>query len=149
MSASPQAVYRAFANPGLMERWLPPDGMSGEMHHFDFRNGGSFRMVLTYAASSNARGKSSEKTDEVNVRLTKLEEGQRIEQEVTFDSEDPAFAGIMRMIWTFEPRGAGTLVSIRAENVPDGIRPEDHVAGLTSSLQKLAQLVEQQGVRMP
>lgn len=128
-----------------MERWLPPDGMSGEMHHFDFREGGSYRMVITYAVSSDARGKSSENTDEVYVRITKLENGRRIEQEVMFDSDDPAFSGVMRMIWTFQPQDSGTLVSIRAENIPDGIRPEDHAAGLTSSLEKLARLVEREG----
>jgi hypothetical protein len=34
--------------------------------------------------------------------------------------------------------GAGTRVDIRADDVPDGISPEDHAAGLNSSLAKLA-----------
>jgi hypothetical protein len=41
-----------------------------------------------------------------------------------------------------QPQDEGTLVRIRAENVPEGIRPEDHDAGLNSSLEKLARLVE-------
>jgi uncharacterized protein YndB with AHSA1/START domain len=125
-----------------MERWLPPDNMTGEILYFDFREGGSYRMRLTYAAPQQGRGKTSEDSDEVEVRLTKLEDGRRIEQEVNFESEDPSFSGVMRMIWTFQPQDEGTLVRIRAENVPEGIRPEDHDAGLNSSLEKLARLVE-------
>jgi uncharacterized protein YndB with AHSA1/START domain len=125
-----------------MERWLPPDNMTGKMLHFDFREGGSYRMRLTYAEPEQGRGKTSEDSDEVEVRLTKLEDGRRIEQEVTFESEDPSFSGVMRMIWTFQSQDEGTLVTIRAENVPEGIRPEDHDAGLNSSLKKLAGFVE-------
>jgi uncharacterized protein YndB with AHSA1/START domain len=142
IQATPQAVYRAFAEPGAMERWLPPDDMTGAMLHFDFREGGSYRMRLTYARSGQGRGKTSEDADEVAVRLTRLEEGRRIEQQVMFESEDPSFAGVMRMIWTFQPRNDGTLVTIRAEDVPEGIRSEDHEAGLISSLEKLAGFVE-------
>lgn len=142
ISASPQAVYRAFVEPGAMERWLPPGDMFGEMLKFDFREGGSYRMRLTYAAQEQGRGKTSADSDEVEVRLTRIEDGRRIEQEVTFQSSDPSFSGVMRMIWTFDPRDEGTLVTIRAENVPGGIRVEDHDAGLHSSLEKLAKFVE-------
>ncbi|MFW6079809.1 MAG: SRPBCC domain-containing protein [Gemmatimonadota bacterium] len=142
VAATPEAVYRAFAEPGALERWIPPRDMTGEMLHFDFREGGSYRMRLTYAEPQPGRAKSSEDTDEVEVRLTKLEDGRRIEQDVTFESEDPAFAGVMRMIWTFRPEEAGTLVMVRAEDVPEGIRPEDHEAGLNASLKNLAGFVE-------
>lgn len=145
ISASPKVVYRAFAKQGAMERWLPPSDMIGNMLHFDFREDGSYRMRLTYAELQRGRGKTSEDSDEVEVRLTKLEEARRIEQEINFDSEDPSFSGVMRMIWTFQPQNEGTLVTIRAENVPKGIRPEDHDAGLNSSLENLARFVEGEG----
>lgn len=142
ISALPETVYRAFAEPGAMERWLPPDEMTGEMLHFDFREGGSYRMRLTYARPEHGRGKTSEDSDEVEVRLTHIEEARRIEQEITFESADPSFSGVMRMAWTFQPRDGGTLVTIRAGNVPEGIRPEDHEAGLNSSLRKLEEFLE-------
>jgi uncharacterized protein YndB with AHSA1/START domain len=120
----------------------PPSNMTGKMLHFDFREGGSYRMRLTYDEPQQGRGKTSEDSDQVEVRLTKLEDGRRIEQEVIFESEDPAFSGIMRMIWTFQSEGNGTLVTVRAENVPAGIRSEDHEAGLNSSLENLAGFLE-------
>jgi len=99
-------------------------------------------MRLTYKEPRQGQGKTTDDSDEVEVRLTKLEDEQRIEQEVNFESEDPAFSGTMRLIWTFQSEGAGTLVMVRAENVPVGIRPEDHEAGLNSSLQNLAAFAE-------
>lgn len=141
ISASPVEIYRAFAEPGAMERWLPPGNMTGQMLHFDFREGGSYRMRLTYKEPQPAPGKTSRDTDEVEVRLRKLEVGKRIEQEVVFESDDPAFAGTMRMVWTFTPKDAGTLVSIRAENVPAGISPQDHEVGMNASLENLAAFV--------
>jgi uncharacterized protein YndB with AHSA1/START domain len=142
IKASRATIYRAFAESGAMEQWLPPSNMLGKMLHFDFREGGSYRMRLTYKEPRQGGGKTSDDSDEVEVRLTKLEYEQRIEQEVAFESEDPAFSGIMGLSWTFQSEGTGTLVTVRAENVPEGIRPEDHEAGMRSSLDNLAEFAE-------
>ena len=142
IAASPDAVYRAFSVPGAMERWLPPNDMTGEMLAFDFRDGGSYRMRLTYAAHDRGHGKSSEDADEMTVQLTRLVPGRTVEQAVVFESADPAFAGTMRMTWTMEAMGDRTLVTFRAEDVPVGIRAEDHVAAMTASLDQLVRFVE-------
>lgn len=141
IAASPDAVYGAFAEPGAIERWLPPDDMTGAMRHFDFREGGSYRMRLTYPASQRGHGKTSEDADEVAVRLTRLVPGRSIEQEIDFQSEDPAFGRTMRMTWALVPERDGTLVTVRAEDVPEGIRPDDHVAAMTASLDQLARFL--------
>lgn len=139
--ASAERLYQAFAQPGAMERWLPPEDMCGEMLHFDFRAGGAYRMRLTYAQAG--QGKTADGIDDVGVRLTRLEPARLIEQEVEFDSADPAFSGTMRMTWTFEARADGTLVTVRADDVPAGIAQADHEAGLADSLRKLARFAGQ------
>lgn len=139
--APPAAVYAAFAEPKALEQWIPPANMTAAMLHFDFREGGSYRMRLTYNDPENKRGKSSDDADEVEVRFVKLISPKRIEQEVTFESDDPAFSGVMRMTWTLNGVEDGTLVTIRAEDVPPGIRPEDHEAGMNSTLDNLALFV--------
>jgi uncharacterized protein YndB with AHSA1/START domain len=131
-------IYQAFAEPKAMERWLPPTNMSGHMLAFDFREGGFYRMRLTYNEPHHAPGKSSEDSDEVEVQILKLIANERIEQAVTFDAEDPAFAGVMKITWTFTAVPEGTEVRVRCDHVPPGIRPEDHEAGLRSSLANLA-----------
>ena len=144
MASSPEVIYRAFSKSGAMEQWLPPSNMIGKSLHFDFRSGGSYRMRLTFRDVEDGTEKTSQDSDEVEVRLIRLEEGKRIEQEVSFESDDPAFAGVMRMVWTFRPENGGTIVTVWGENVPSGIRAEDHEAGMNSSLENLAAFVQEQ-----
>lgn len=99
--------------------------MTGKMLDFDFPEGGPYRMRLTYIEPQQGRGKTSDDSDEVEVQLVRMIDGRRIEQAVTFESEDPSFSGVMRMTWMFEPAKNGTLVTIRCDNVPEGIRPKD------------------------
>jgi uncharacterized protein YndB with AHSA1/START domain len=123
---------------GTTKQWVPPKNMTATMIHFDFREGGSYQMRLTYKNPEDGHGKTSQDGDDVEVQFIKLITAKRIEQAVTFESEDPAFSGVMRMTWTFDPQRDGTLVAISAEDVPDGIRPEDHEAGMNSTLDNLA-----------
>jgi hypothetical protein len=62
---------------------------------------------------------------------------------VDFVSDDPAYAGTMTMTWEVTAVHEGTRVDLTAGNVPDGVTHQDHVAGMTSSLDKLAQHLEQ------
>lgn len=142
--ASSSTIYQAFETAHAMESWLPPQGMAGTMLEFAFREGGAYRLRLTYNDAQHTPGKTSRDVDEVEVRFVKLLPHQRIEQAVTFKSDDPAFAGEMRITWTLEPGQGATLVTVRCEDVPAGIRPEDHQAGLTSTLNNLASFVEKQ-----
>jgi uncharacterized protein YndB with AHSA1/START domain len=116
--------------------------MTGTMRAFAFHEGGVYRLQLTYNEAQHTPGKTSQDADEVEVRFVKLVPHERIEQAVTFESDDPAFAGEMRITWTLVSAQDGTLVTIRCEDVPAGIRPEDHQAGLTSTLDNLAAFVE-------
>ena len=146
--ASATVIYHAFATPQALEKWLPPQGMTAAIVAFSFREGGAYRMRLTFNGSQHAPGKTSHDTDEVEVRFVKLVPAERIEQLVTFDSDDAAFAGQMRMTWLLEPVAEGTLVTVRCEEVPVGIRPDDHQAGLQSTLDNLA-VFAQRSVKAP
>lgn len=99
-------------------------------------------MVLTYQDAADAPGKSSANEDVVEGRFVEVKPGASLVQEVEFESDDPQYAGIMRMIWEVRASGASSEVIFRAEDVPEGITASDHIAGLTSSLQNLAELVE-------
>jgi len=117
--------------------------MTGRFERFDARQGGSYRMVLTYADASSALGKATADSDIVEARFVDLVPDVRVVQAVDFVSDDPAYAGTMTMTWEVAAVGAGTRVDIVAEDVPDGISAEDHAAGLASSLTNLAAYVEQ------
>jgi len=90
----------------------------------------------------HARGKTQDDMDVVRGTFERLVPGQAIVQRFNFVSDDPSFAGTMTMHWSLRREGAGTRVSISAENVPRGISPGDHRQGLESSLEKLAAYLE-------
>ncbi len=142
IAAPPERVYSAFVDREALVAWLPPDGMSGRFERFDPRPGGSYRLVLTYADASASPGKASTDSDVVEARFVDLVPGARVVQAVDFVSDDPAYAGTMTMTWEITAVDGGTRVDITADNVPDGVSPEDHAAGLTSSLANLADYLE-------
>jgi uncharacterized protein YndB with AHSA1/START domain len=141
VSASADRVYAALVDPEALTTWLPPQGMTAKFEHFDLRPGGSYRMVLTYASAGDARGKATADSDVVEARFVEVVPGVRVVQAVDFVSDDPAFAGTMTMTWEVTATDAGTRVDITASDVPDGISPQDHAAGIASSLSNLAAYV--------
>ena len=143
IAAPAQAIYDAFIDPDRHARWLPPTGMTGRFERFEPHPGGHYRMILTYADGGAAHpGKSAADTDIAEGRFLVLEPASRIVQTADFVSDDPAFAGTMTIGWTFDPVAGGTRVTVTARDVPRGISPQDHVAGLTSTLTNLAEFVE-------
>jgi uncharacterized protein YndB with AHSA1/START domain len=142
IAATPGAIYAALMDADARAEWLPPAGMTGRFERFDARPGGGYRMVLTYKDASAAPGKSSVDSDVVVARFIELVPHKQVVEAVEFESDDPSFAGTMTMTWTLIPVAGGTQVTITAENVPSGIAPADHAAGLNGSLENLARFVE-------
>ncbi len=116
--------------------------MAGRFERFDPRPGGSYRLILTYADASGARGKATAESDIVEARYVEILPDVRVVQAVDFVSDDPAFAGTMTMTWEVAAVVGGTRVDITADNVPDGISAVDHAEGLASSLANLAEHLE-------
>ncbi|MCD0446895.1 SRPBCC family protein [Glycomyces sp. A-F 0318] len=135
-----ERAYAALVDPDALIQWLPPEGMSGYFEWFDAGPGGSYRLVLTYAEGTG--GKSTADSDVVDARFVGLDPGERVVQEIDFVSDDPDFTGTMTMNWSVAPVGDGSRVEITATDVPVGITPEDHAAGLASSLANLAAYLE-------
>jgi uncharacterized protein YndB with AHSA1/START domain len=135
-------VFNALMDRDALERWLPPHGMTATFERFDPTPGGSYRLVLTYADPTAARGKSSADSDIVEARYVDIVPNDRVIQAVDFVSDDPSFAGTMTMTWAVRAVDGRSRVEITADNVPDGISADDHAAGLTSSLDNLARYVE-------
>ncbi|HYD12502.1 MAG TPA: SRPBCC family protein [Allosphingosinicella sp.] len=142
IAAPPRKVWAALTDPEALARWLPPSGMTAQLDRFDLRPGGGYRMTLVYEDAAGARGKSGADRDVVTVRFAAIAPERRLEQLVVFESDDPVFAGTMRMTWLLRPTSEGTEVAIRASDVPPGISAEDHASGLNSSLANLARYVE-------
>jgi uncharacterized protein YndB with AHSA1/START domain len=143
IKARPEQLYAAFMDPAVLVAWLPPAQMTGEIHDFDARVGGGYRMSLFYPPGERSfRGKTSEREDRVTVRFVELAPPRRIVEAVTFDSADPAFLGEMTIVVAFEPVAAGTEVAFLFRNLPPGLRAADNAEGTRLSLEQLARRFE-------
>lgn len=135
-------VFAALTSREALLSWLPPGGMHGRFERFDLRPGGSYRLVLTYDDPTGALGKTSADSDIAEVRIAQFVPGERILQEIDFESDDPAFEGTLQLEWNLRSVEEGTEVEVVARQVPDGIRASDHARGITSSLANLADYLE-------
>lgn len=135
------AVYRALLDSRAVETWNVPDDMTSRIHVFDAREGGAFRISLTYEAP-DAVGKTSAHTDTYHGRFVELVPDARVVQVLEFETDDPAMRGEMTITFVLADVDGGMELRAAHEGVPPGIPPEDNETGWLMSLDKLARYVE-------
>ncbi len=136
VAAPPDRVWSALTEADSLARWLPPEGASAEIHAYEPHVGGDFRMTLRFP--DGTAGKAGPARDEVVGKVVAVTAGRRLTWEVAFPSDDPAYAGAMKTLWTLTPAGAGTRVTVEAIDPPPGIDRASHEAALEASLVQLA-----------
>ena len=136
------AVYRALLDAAAIQRWRVPDGMSSQVHEFEAREGGAFRVSLTYDAPAGT-GKSAARTDTYHGRFTRLVPDEQVTEVFEFESADPGLAGEMTMTTVLAEAGGGTDVTVVHDQIPDSIPPADNEAGTRMALAHLARLLEE------
>jgi uncharacterized protein YndB with AHSA1/START domain len=141
VQASPATVYRALLDPAAIAKWRVPDGMSSHVHEFEAREGGAFRVSLTYDAPGST-GKSAARTDTYHGRFLRLVPDAEVVEQFEFEAADPALAGRMTMTTTLTASGDGTDVTIEHRDIPDAIPAADNETGTRMALANLARLVE-------
>lgn len=142
VSAPRAAVYQALLDPEAVVRWQVPDGMTSHVHFFEAREGGDFRISLTYDAPG-AAGKTSEQTDTFHGRFVELVPDERVVQVTEFETDDPRLRGAMTITYALaDAPGGGTEISGVHEGLPPGVPEADNETGWRMALGKLAALVE-------
>jgi uncharacterized protein YndB with AHSA1/START domain len=134
-------VYRALLDAQAVQQWMVPDGMTSFVHSFDAREGGTFRISLTYDLPTTA-GKTTPRTDSFHGRFVKLVPDTAVVQAVEFETDDPALQGEMTITYLLADDDGGTRLTGRHENLPPGVSPADNELGWSMSMAKLAKLVE-------
>ena len=134
-------VYRALTNAEDVATWMVPNGMTSHVHAFDAREGGTFRISLTYDAPTNA-GKTTAQTDTFHGQFVSLVDGERVVQAIEFETEDPGMRGEMRVTINLRTVEGGTELVAVHDHLPPAISPADNELGWRISLGKLKQLVE-------
>ena len=144
IAAPRPAVYRALIDPAAIARWRGPDGMTSEVHEFDGREGGRFRVSLTYDAPTGT-GKSAARTDTYHGHFARLVPDEQVVEVFEFETADPGLGGEMTMTTTLTDVDGGTEVLIVHDGVPDHVPPADNETGARMALANLARLVEPGG----
>jgi uncharacterized protein YndB with AHSA1/START domain len=134
-------VYRALLDARAVATWMVPPGMTSHVHAFDAREGGSFRISLTYEAPT-ATGKTTAQTDTFHGRFVKLVPNEQVVEVVEFETADPTLQGEMTITYVLADADGGTDLRAVHDRLPRGLSPAANAAGWQSSLAKLAALVE-------
>jgi uncharacterized protein YndB with AHSA1/START domain len=141
VNAPREKVYRALTDARAVATWMVPRGMTSKVHAFDPREGGKFRISLTYE-SPDATGKTSAHTDTHHGHFVKLVPNEQVIEVVEFETNDPALRGEMRITFMLSDSDGGTNLVAEHDGLPPGLSTADNEAGWRSSLAKLAALVQ-------
>jgi uncharacterized protein YndB with AHSA1/START domain len=141
IQASRAAVYRALLDPDAVARWRFPEGMTCVVHSFEPREGGAFRVSLTYDAPTDA-GKSSAQTDTYAGHFSRLVRDREVVEVIEFETADPELAGEMTITTVLSDAGDGTEVTIHHQGIPPGVPVEANELGTRMALDNLAALLE-------
>jgi len=129
IQAPPAAVFRACTDLDAIARWRVPESMTGKVDSVD---GATYRMSLTYPDGRADRFEST---------FVECVPNEKIVERIRFDAAERA--GEMVMTTMLRATDGGTEVSIRYDDLPSIIRPEDSDDGTRQALEKLARFVEQ------
>ncbi|WP_440638869.1 SRPBCC family protein [Bradyrhizobium sp. PUT101] len=132
LATSPEKVYRAFLEADAMAKWLPPNGFTCAVHHFEPKVGGTFRMSFRNFTTGNGHSFGGE--------YVELVPGERIRYTDKFD--DPNLPGLIEVTVILKKVSVGTEIDITQSGIPDVIPPEACYLGWQESLRNLAKLVE-------
>ncbi len=131
-AAKIERVYKAFTDADAKVKWLPPNGFTAKMHHFDLKVGGTYKMSFTNFTTGNSHSFGG--------TFTELSPPHRIRYTDKFD--DPNLPGEMQVTVELKQVSVGTEVNIMQEGIPDVIPTEACFLGWQESLQLLKMLVE-------
>lgn len=133
-------VYQALLDAASVAKWRVPVGMTSQVHEFEAREGGAFRVSLSYDRPDSA-GKSSSHTDTYHGHFVSLVPDQQVIESFEFETSNPALTGAMTMTTTLSDEDGGTHVVVLHENIPDGVPVDDNEVGTRMALANLARLL--------
>lgn len=131
-AAAPEKVFKAFSDADAMASWLPPYGFICKVHHFEFKEKGSYKMSFTNFTTGNGHSFGGE--------YVEIKPNEIIKYTDKFD--DPNLPGEMVTTVQFKKVICGTELNIRQEGIPAVIPTEMCYLGWQESLDKLKRLVE-------
>ncbi|PBC02355.1 SRPBCC family protein [Mesorhizobium sp. WSM3860] len=132
LATKPEKVYRAFIEADALAKWLPPNGFTCTVHHFDAKVGGNFKMSFRNFTTGDSHSFGGD--------YVELVPGELVRYTDKFD--DPNLPGEMQVTVKLKKVSVGTEMEITQAGIPDAIPAEACYLGWQESLKNLARLVE-------
>ncbi|RWA65452.1 toxin [Mesorhizobium sp. M1C.F.Ca.ET.193.01.1.1] len=132
LATKPEKVYRAFIEADALAKWLPPNGFTCTVHHFEAKVGGNFKMSFRNFTTGESHAFGGD--------YVELVPGELVRYTDKFD--DPNLPGEMQVTVTLKKVSVGTEMEITQAGIPDAIPAEACYLGWQESLKNLARLVE-------
>lgn len=132
IKASPEKLFRAFADPVANASWFPPYGFLCTVQQMDFKAGGKFKMTFTNFSTGNGHSFGGSYLD--------IQPNELIQYTDKFD--DPNLPGEMTTTIRLKKVSCGTELTVYQEGIPEVIPVEMCYLGWQESLEKLKKLVE-------
>lgn len=132
IKASPEKVFRAFADPLAYATWLPPYGFLCTVQQMDFKVGGKYHMTFINFSTGNGHSFGGS--------YLEIKPNEFIKYSDAFD--DPSLPGEMITTVRLKKVVCGTDLSVLQEGIPAAIPAEMCYLGWQESLDKLIKFVE-------
>src|SRR5688572_17988588 len=112
IKAPVHTVFQAFMDGESVAAWLAPGTMKSTVHTFEPKEGGLIHISLSYQnieeSPDGKGGKSSADTDTFKGKFVQIVPDEKIVWLTEFESDEPEFAGEMKLTWSFIDVEAGT-----------------------------------------
>lgn len=147
INAPRSAVYRALLDARAVAAWRVPDGMSSRVHEFEAREGGRFRVSLSYDVQTWA-GKTGPNTDTYRGYFASLVPDEQVGWSSSRPRTPPCRARCASRprspMPTAAPRSScgGTEIVVAYDGLPPGLPEDANEVGTLMALAKLAALME-------
>lgn len=115
--------------------------MTGQVHTFEGREGGVFRVSLSYDEPTQV-GKTTARTDTYHGYFAKLVPNEQVVEVLAFETTNPAMQGQMTLTFTLQDAGTGTRLLAMHDGLPPGVSPSDNELGWRMALDQLARYVK-------
>ena len=135
-------VYRTILDPRVIASWVVPVGLKSQVHAFDSRVGGYFRISLTYPVPDDDRSGVAQQVDTFHGRFVELVPDEKMVMKLEFETSRAELQGEMTITIELKDAPGGTEIEVYHDDLPPGVPIADNVAGWEVSLERLAELVE-------
>jgi len=131
LATKPEKVYRAFLEADALAKWLPPNGFTCTVHHFEAKVRGTFRMSFKNFTNGISHSFGGEYLELIPNELIRY----------TDKFDDPNLPGTMHVTVRLKAVSVGTEIAIEQADIPAAIPVEACYLGWQDSLNQLSALV--------